>query len=82
MEHPQQRHFRGRTAQDVRGSPSRRKEEHVKRKITIKEFSKELVARIDASKGIDCCKEEIKKLARLAAKKLPDEKLLVTWKEA
>lgn len=54
----------------------------MKKKITIKEFSKELVARIEASKDIDCCKEEIKKLARLAAKKLPDEKLLVTWKEA
>ena len=54
----------------------------MKKRITIKEFSKELISRINASKDIDCCKEEIKKLARLAAKKLPAEKLLVTWKEA
>lgn len=54
----------------------------MKKKITVKEFSKELVSRIDKARDIDCCKEEIKKLARLAAKKLPTEKLLVTWKEA
>ena len=54
----------------------------MKKRITVKEFSKELVARINAARDIECCKDEIKKLARLAAKKLPNEKLLVNWKEA
>lgn len=50
------------------------------KEITVREFAAELVARIDAAKGIDCCKEEIKALARLAAQQIPDEKLTVTWK--
>jgi hypothetical protein len=53
----------------------------MQKKITIREFSDELTARIDGSKGIDCCKDEIKRLAKLAAEKMPDEKILVTWKE-
>lgn len=54
----------------------------MRKKITVKELAKELVSRINTSKDIDCCAEEIKKLARLAAAKIPDEKLVVTWKEA
>lgn len=54
----------------------------MKKRITVKEFSKELIARIDRAKGIDCCSEEIKRFARLAAAKMPQEQLLVTWKEA
>ncbi len=53
----------------------------MQKEITIKEFSDELVQRIDGSKGIDCCKEEIKKLAEMAAKSMPGEKILVTWKD-
>jgi len=52
----------------------------MKKEITVREFVKELVSRIDTAKGIDCCKEEIKTLARLAEKEIPDHKLTVTWK--
>ena len=53
----------------------------MQKEISIKEFAKELVARIDTDKGIDCCREEIKKLARLSADRMPDEKILVNWVE-
>jgi hypothetical protein len=53
----------------------------VEKEITIREFTADLMARIDESKGIDCCKEEIKKLARLAREHMPDEKIVVTWKD-
>ena len=53
----------------------------MQKEITIKEFAVELVARIDGDKGIDCCKEEIKRFAQMAASKMPEEKILVTWKE-
>lgn len=52
------------------------------KEITIREFAAELVARIDNAKTIDCCKEEIKKLAELAKARLGDEKVTVTWKDA
>ncbi len=51
------------------------------KEITVKELADELSARIDAAKGIDCCKAEIKRLAALAGEKLPNEKILVDWKE-
>jgi hypothetical protein len=54
----------------------------MKKRITVKELSKELVARINKHKHIDCCADEIKRLARLAAAKMPNTKVLVTWKEA
>ena len=53
----------------------------MQKEITIKEFAAELAQRIDADKGIDCCKEEIKRLADMAADKMPSEKILVTWKD-
>ena len=53
----------------------------VQKEITIKEFVSELNGRIDSDKGIDCCKDEIKKLAELAGEKFPDEKILVNWKD-
>jgi len=53
----------------------------MQKEITIKEFTAELIQRIDAEKGIDCCKDEIKRFADMAAAKMPDEKILVTWKE-
>ena len=52
------------------------------KEITVAELVRELTLRIDAAKGIDCCKEEIKKLAKLAAERLPDEKIVVNWKDA
>ena len=53
----------------------------MQKEITIREFADELKARIDKNKGIDCCKDEINRLAELARRKMPDEKILVTWKE-
>jgi hypothetical protein len=53
----------------------------MKKEITIREFAAELAARIDAAKTIDCCKDEIKELARIAAARMPDDKITVTWKD-
>lgn len=53
----------------------------MQKEITVKEFTAELVKRIDSDKGIDCCKEEIKRFAELAEQKMPEEKILVTWQE-
>ena len=53
----------------------------MQKEITIKDFAAELVQRIDSEKGIDCCKEEIKRLAEMAADKMPSEMILVTWKD-
>ena len=53
----------------------------MKKEITIKELATEWVSRIDGAKGIDCCKEEIKMLAKLAGERLPDEKVTVNWTE-
>ena len=54
----------------------------MQKEITVAEFAAELIARIDGSKGIDCCKEELKKLAALAKERMPDEKITVNWKDA
>jgi len=54
----------------------------MKRELTIAEFVKDLLARIDQAKTIDCCKAELKTFAELAARKMPDEKITVEWKEA
>jgi len=53
----------------------------MQKEITIREFADELKMRIDKDKGIDCCKDEIKRLAELAGQKMPEEKILVTWKD-
>ena len=53
----------------------------MKKTISIKEFSDELMSRIDKSKDIDCCKEEIRKLAVIAKKEIPDIQIEVTWKD-
>ncbi len=53
----------------------------MKREITVRELAQELIARIDMAKDIDCCKDEIKALAKLAQKEIPDRKVIVNWKE-
>ncbi len=53
----------------------------MKREITVREFVADLLRRIDEAKTIDCCKQEIKDFAALALKKMPDEKLVVDWKD-
>lgn len=53
----------------------------MKKVISVNEFCDELVQRINASKNIDCCHEEIKNLAALAKEKIGDEKIEVIWKD-
>lgn len=52
------------------------------KEITVREFAAELIDRIEKAKNIDCCKEEIKRFAELAANRMGDEKISVTWKDA
>lgn len=54
----------------------------MKKEITVRELADELIARIEASKGIDCCKDEIKALARLAQQEIPDRRVVVNWKDS
>jgi hypothetical protein len=53
----------------------------MKKIITIKEFAKELLLRIDKDKGIECCKAEIKNLANVAAKFIGEKEIEVDWKD-
>lgn len=52
------------------------------REVTVKQFVADLMLRLETAKTIDCCKAEIKQFAELAAKKMPDEKITVEWKDA
>ncbi len=53
----------------------------MKKIISIKEFSDELMDRIDKAKDIDCCKEEIRKLALIVKREIPDIQIEVNWKD-
>ena len=53
----------------------------MKKTISIKEFSDELMARIDKSKDIECCRDEIRKLAVIVKKEIPDVQIEVNWKD-
>ncbi|MFZ5442225.1 MAG: hypothetical protein ACOZQL_19610 [Myxococcota bacterium] len=53
----------------------------MQREVTVKQFVVDLLKRIETAKTIDCCKQELKQFAELAAKKMPDEKLTVEWKD-
>lgn len=53
----------------------RRARTGMKRELTVKEFVADLMARIDQAKTID------KTFAELAARKMPDEKIVVEWKD-
>jgi len=54
----------------------------MKKEITITEFVADLIKRIDEAKTMDCCKPELKNLAELARVKMPNEKIVVEWKDA
>lgn len=49
--------------------------------ITMEQFVKDLIERIEKHKDIDCCKKEIKTLAELARKHMKDQKITVEWKD-
>lgn len=53
----------------------------VEKEITIREFRDVLKKRIKDTKTIDCCKEEIERLADMAADHMGDKKILVYWIE-
>jgi len=49
--------------------------------ITISEFADELIRRVQESKDIECCKEEIVNLARIAKQSIGNQTIEVTWKD-
>jgi hypothetical protein len=53
----------------------------MKKEITLAEFADELMQRLERGKTVDCCKEELLRLAGILKKKIPREKILVNWKE-
>ncbi|MBF0349418.1 MAG: hypothetical protein HQM11_00210 [SAR324 cluster bacterium] len=53
----------------------------MKKTITIKEFADELIRRISEAKTIDCCKEELVKLATIAKNEIGEKKIEVNWKK-
>lgn len=53
----------------------------MQKEITISQFTDELIKRIEDSKTIDCCKDEIKLLAATAKDKIGDDLINVEWKD-
>lgn len=53
----------------------------MQKQITIREFASELRQRIDDAKTIDCCKDELKRLADMAEEHMGDKLIQVNWKE-
>ncbi len=53
----------------------------MKKKITIKDFAEELRKRIEDAKTIDCCKDELLNLAKLAEEHMGDKLIEVHWKD-
>ncbi len=52
-----------------------------KKIITIKEFSDELTVRLMKGETVDCCREELLKLAKIVKEKIGNEKIEVNWKD-
>ncbi len=48
--------------------------------ITMAEFADELTQRLNQGKSVDCCKEELVRLAQFLKVKVPRETIRVTWK--
>lgn len=53
----------------------------MKKSITMEQFTRDLIQRIDKHKDIDCCKEEIKRLAEMAKEHMKDKTITVEWKD-
>jgi len=51
----------------------------MKKTITISRFADELVQRIQDTKSIDCCKDELLNLAQIAKEKIGDHPIEVNW---
>lgn len=53
----------------------------MEKEITITQFAHELRQRLQTGKTVDCCKEELLRLADIITKKIGEEKILVNWKD-
>jgi adenylyl- and sulfurtransferase ThiI len=53
----------------------------MEKEITITQFAKELKQRLQEGKTVDCCKEELLRLADMITEKMGAEKIRVTWKD-
>lgn len=53
----------------------------MRKEITIAQFAQELTERLQDGKTVDCCKEELLRLAKIIAEKIGDEYIEVNWKE-
>ncbi len=53
----------------------------MEREITITQFAKELKQRLQEGRTVDCCKEELLRLADMITEKMGSEKIRVTWKD-
>lgn len=52
-----------------------------KKKITIAALADELKLRLNSNKTVDCCKEELLNLAKIAKDKIGQEMVEVNWKD-
>ena len=53
----------------------------MKKEVFVCEFVEELLRRMEESKDINCCKEEIKTFCTFAVAKLGEEKISIDWKD-
>jgi len=53
----------------------------MEKEITLSEFADELKVRLQRRKTVDCCKVELLRLADILKSKIPEEKIVVNWKE-
>ena len=51
----------------------------MEKEITMSVFADELIERLNKGKTVDCCKEELLRLAEILKAKIPDEKIKVNW---
>lgn len=52
----------------------------MEKEITIAQFAKELKQRLQEGRTVDCCKEELLRLADMITEKMGSEKIRVNWK--
>lgn len=53
----------------------------MKKEVTIKEFTDELLSRIEKTDDINCCREEIKTFADYVTGKIGEDKIVIDWKD-
>ncbi len=51
------------------------------KEVTIRDFCKELLERIENAKDINCCQEELRTFAEYVVEKLGDDKIEINWKD-